>query len=113
MNNILEKQAAITNWRRENIVGFYRNRRYQYILPKEVDGIFSTYCVGFEIANGKVHFDKPIKGALSYLAENERDLPEIERRIDEFKRHSTNVPNFEIWVYSLGKDGFDHGKKVA
>ena len=113
MRDILEKDAAITNWRRENLVSCYRNRHYQYILPKSVDGIFSVYCIGFGIEDGHINFSKPVKGALCYLVEDKRGLPEIKRRIAESKAIGRNTPNFEYWIYSKGKDGFDHGKKVA
>lgn len=111
MNNILEKQAAITNKHREDLVCWIRGNGYQYTLPKEVDGIFSVYAVRFAVANGKPDFDNPLKSALCFLIEDKRDLTEINRRIADNKQmHPLN--DMEFWICA-DKDGTVKAIKAA
>lgn len=112
MNNILEKQAAITNKRREDLVGLIRGIGYQYTLPKEVDGLFSVYAVRFAVSNGKPDFDKPLKSVLSFLIEDKRHLPEIKRRIADRKKRITSLCDIEYWVCE-DKTGTFQARKVA
>ena len=112
MNNILEKQAAITNKRREALVGLIRGIGYQYTLPKDVDGIFSVYSVRFAVANGKPDFDKPLNSVLCFLVEDKRDLPEIKRRIADRKKRMTSLCDIEYWMCE-DKDGTVQARKVA
>ena len=112
MKNVLEKQAAVTNNRRFGLVSWCAGMNFQYTLPKEVDGIFSVYAVHFATTNGKPDFDKPLKGALCYLLEDKRDLPEIKRRIAEHKRIFAPIRKMEYWVCSE-IDGSDQVRKVA
>lgn len=111
MNNILEKQAAITNKSREDLVGWIRGIGYQYTLPKDVDGLFSVYAVRFAVSNGKPEFDKPLKSALCFLIEDKRDLTEINRRIADNKR-MTPLYDMEYWMCA-DKDGTVQARKVA
>ena len=112
MNNILEKQAAITNKRREKLVGLIRGIGYQYTLPKEVDGLFSVYAVRFAVSNGKPDFDKPLKSVLCFLIEEKLDLPEIKRRIADRKKRMTSLCDIEYWVCE-DKVGTIKARKVA
>ena len=112
MNNILEKQAAITNKRREDLVGLIRGIGYQYTLPKDVDGIFSVYAVRFAVANGKPDFDKPLTSVLCFLIEDNRDLQEIKRRIADRKKRMTSLCDIEYWVCE-DKGGTVQARKVA
>ena len=112
MNNVLEKQAAITNKRREQLVGWFTRLNYQYTLPKEIDGLFSVYCVGFEIKDGKTNFDKPVKGRLCFLAEKRGDITKAKRRIAAARKDAPTVPNFDYWI-CYRKDGVDQVRKVA
>ena len=111
MKNILEKKAAITNKRREDLVGWIRGIGYQYTLPKDVDGLFSVYAVRFAVANGKPDFDKPLKSVLCFLIEDKQDLPEIKMRIADRKRMAS-LCDIEYWVCE-DKVGTVQASKVA
>lgn len=108
MNEVLEKQAALTTPAREDFAALLR-KCFHYTLPKAVDGIFSVHCLKFAQDENGIDYRKPVKGLMAYLLENKRDMKTIEGRLIEKSLQGDYAGfDFECLLYKIGADGLPH-----
>lgn len=96
MNRILENEAALTTPYR-NAIYTSAKGYWDYVLPKEVDGLFSVYCKAINRDTGK-----PKEAFLYYVVQDKKDLKEACRRIGQsFQMHkTTDLPFNAMIVYA-------------